>query len=43
MDKINNEILERVLHNFNSIETITPRMQIKTIDIKQSEQIDGKK
>ena len=36
-DKIDNEILEWVLHNSDSIETITPRMLIKIIDIKQSE------
>ena len=36
-DKIDNEILEWVLNNSNSIETITPRMLIKIIDIKQSE------
>ena len=36
-DKIDNEILEWVLNNSESIETITPRMLIKIIDIKQSE------
>ena len=36
-DKIDNEILEWVLNDSDSIETITPRMLIKTIDIKQSE------
>ena len=36
-DKIDNEILEWVLNNSKSIETITPRMLIKIIDIKQSE------
>ena len=36
-DKIDKEILEWVLNNFDSIETITPRMLIKIIDIKQSE------
>ncbi len=36
-DKIDNEILEWVLNNSNSIETITPRMLIKIIDIKQNE------
>ena len=36
-DKIDNEILEWVLNNSNNIETITPRMLIKIIDIKQSE------
>ena len=36
-DKIDNEILEWVLNNSDSIETITPRMLIKIIDIKQSE------
>ena len=36
-DKIDNEILEWVLNNSNSIETITPRMLIKIIDIKKSE------
>ena len=35
-DKIDNEILEWVLNNSDSIETITPRMLIKIIDIKQS-------
>ena len=36
-DKIDNEILEWVLNNSDSIETITPRILIKIIDIKQSE------
>ena len=36
-DKIDNEILEWVLNNSDNIETITPRMLIKIIDIKQSE------
>ena len=36
-DKIDYEILEWVLNNSDSIETITPRMLIKIIDIKQSE------
>ena len=36
-DNIDNEILEWVLNNSDSIETITPRMLIKIIDIKQSE------
>ena len=36
-DKIDNEILEWVLNNSDSIETITPRMLIKIIDIKQNE------
>ena len=36
-DKIDNEILEWVLNNSDSIEIITPRMLIKIIDIKQSE------
>ena len=36
-DKIDNEILEWVLNNSDSIETVTPRMLIKIIDIKQSE------
>ena len=36
-DKIDNEILEWVLNNSDSIETITPRMLVKIIDIKQSE------
>ena len=36
-DKIDNEILDWVLNNSDSIETITPRMLIKIIDIKQSE------
>ena len=36
-DKIDNEVLEWVLNNSDSIETITPRMLIKIIDIKQSE------
>ena len=36
-DKIDHEILEWVLNNSDSIETITPRMLIKIIDIKQSE------
>ena len=36
-DKIDNEILEWVFNNSDSIETITPRMLIKIIDIKQSE------
>ena len=36
-DKIDNEILEWVLNNSDSIETITPRMLIKIIDIKKSE------
>ena len=36
-DKIDKEILEWVLNNSESIETITPRMLIKIIDIKQSE------
>ena len=36
-DKIDNEILEWVLNNSDNIETITPRMLIKIIDIKRSE------
>ena len=36
-DKIDTEILEWVLSNSMSIETITPRMLIKITDIKQSE------
>ena len=36
-DKIDKEILEWVLNNSDSIETITPRMLLKIIDIKQSE------
>ena len=36
-DKIDYEILEWVLNNSNSLETITPRMLIKIIDIKQNE------
>lgn len=36
-DKIDNEILEWVLSNSNNLETITPRMLIKIIDIKKSE------
>ena len=36
-DKIDNEILEWVLSNANNLETITPRMLIKIIDIKNSE------
>ena len=36
-DKIDKEILEWILNNSDSIETITPRMLIKIIDIKQSE------
>ena len=36
-DKIDYEILEWVLNNSDSIETITPRMLIKIIDIKQNE------
>ncbi len=36
-DKIDKEILEWVLNNSDSIETITPRMLIKIIDIKQNE------
>ncbi len=36
-DKIDNEILEWVLSNSESIETITPRMLIKIIDIKLNE------
>ena len=36
-DKIDYEILEWVLNNSDSIETITPRMLIKIKDIKESE------
>ena len=36
-DKIDNEILEWVLNNSDSIETITPRMLIKIMDMKQNE------
>ena len=36
-DKIDHEILKWVLNNADNIETITPRMLIKIIDIKQSE------
>ena len=36
-DKIDKEILEWVLGNINEIETITPRMLIKIMDIKKSE------
>ena len=37
IDKIDNDILEWILDNADSIETITPSMLIKIIDIKQSE------
>ena len=37
IDKIDNEILEWVLNNSECLETITPRMLIKIIDIKISE------
>ena len=37
IDKIDNDILEWILDNADSIETITPRMLIKIIDIKQGE------
>ncbi len=37
IDKIDNEILEWVLDNSNNIESITPRMLIKILDIKNSE------
>ena len=36
-DKIDNDVLEWVLNNSDSIEKITPRMLIKIVDIKQSE------
>ena len=36
-DKIDNEILEWVLYNSKNMETITPRMLIKIIDIKNSD------
>ena len=36
-DKVDKEILEWVLNNSDNIETITPRMLIKIIDIKHSE------
>ena len=36
-DKIDNDVLEWVLNNSDSIEKITPRMLIKIIDIKNSE------
>ena len=36
-DKIDNDVLEWVLNNSDSIEKITPRMLIKILDIKQSE------
>ena len=36
-DAIDKEILEWVLENIDNIETITPRMLIKIIDIKQNE------
>ena len=37
IDRIDNDILEWVLDNSYSIETITPKKLIKIIDIKQSE------
>lgn len=37
IDKIDNDILEWVLDNSYSIETITPKKLIKIIDIKQNE------
>ena len=36
-DKTDNEVLECVLNNSDSIEKITPRMLIKILDIKQNE------
>ena len=36
-DNLDHEILEWVLENSNTIETITPRMLIKISDIKNSE------
>ena len=36
-DKIDSDVLEWVLENANTIETITPRMLIKISDIKNSE------
>ena len=36
-DKIDNDVLEWVLNNSDSIEKITPRMLIKIVDIIQSE------
>ena len=36
-DNIDHEILAWVLENSNTIETITPRMLIKILDIKNSE------
>ena len=37
IDRIDNDILEWVLDNSYSIETITPKKLIKIIDIKQNE------
>tara|TARA_E500000178_G_C16790871_1_gene647952 strand:+ start:342 stop:518 length:177 start_codon:yes stop_codon:yes gene_type:complete len=36
-DKIDREILEWVFSNIDDIETVTPRMFIKIIDIKKTE------
>ena len=37
VEHIDNDILEWVLENSNSIETITPRILIKISDIKKNE------
>ena len=36
-EKIDKEVLEWVLESINDIETITPRMMVKIMDIKKSE------
>jgi len=35
--KLEKEVIEWVLHNYDSIETVNPRMLIKIMDLKNSE------
>ena len=35
--KVEKDILEWIIENYNNIETVTPRMILKTIDLKTSE------
>ena len=35
--KVEKEVLEWIIENYNNIETVTPRMILKTVDLKMSE------
>ena len=41
--KIEKDILEWIVENYNNIETVTPRMILKTVDLKLQSLIGGKR